>query len=84
MDSQKKEIIKCDLCGGAPKCVSWCPRQALRYEKAEIVASFKQREVMETRVAKQLIQSKRDFGQNRVALIGYSARSDQSPSHKEK
>jgi Fe-S-cluster-containing dehydrogenase component len=26
-------ILKCDLCGGAPKCVEWCPVGCLKYEK---------------------------------------------------
>jgi anaerobic carbon-monoxide dehydrogenase iron sulfur subunit len=25
--------VKCDLCGGRPKCVEWCPMAALRYSK---------------------------------------------------
>lgn len=82
MDSQKKEIIKCDLCGGDPKCVLWCPRDALIYEKAEVVSTFKQRRVMENKVAKQLIQSRKDFSQKKVVLSGYSARSDQSQDRK--
>jgi anaerobic carbon-monoxide dehydrogenase iron sulfur subunit len=82
MDSEKKQIIKCDLCGGDPKCVQWCPRNALRYDKAEVVTSFKQRSVMENQVAKQLIQSRKDFGQKKVILSGYSARSDQSQDNK--
>jgi len=24
--------VKCDLCGGQPKCVEWCPRDVLRLE----------------------------------------------------
>lgn len=26
-------MIKCDLCGGEPKCVEWCPPKVLRYVK---------------------------------------------------
>jgi Fe-S-cluster-containing hydrogenase component 2 len=24
-------LIKCDLCGGSPQCVEWCPPRVLRY-----------------------------------------------------
>jgi len=27
----KKVYVKCDLCGGKPLCVEYCPREALRY-----------------------------------------------------
>lgn len=27
------KIIKCDLCGGKPKCVDWCPPEVLKYVK---------------------------------------------------
>jgi Fe-S-cluster-containing hydrogenase component 2 len=26
-----EKAVKCDLCGGAPKCVEACPRQALSW-----------------------------------------------------
>jgi len=26
-----KRAIKCDLCGGYPQCVTWCPADVLRY-----------------------------------------------------
>jgi len=29
IDKAKKTAIKCDLCGGRPKCVQWCPTSAL-------------------------------------------------------
>ena len=25
------KIVRCDLCGGDPKCVTWCPPQVLKY-----------------------------------------------------
>lgn len=28
---ERKSILVCDLCGGAPKCVEWCPQKALQY-----------------------------------------------------
>lgn len=27
----KKIPVKCDLCGGDPECVKWCPNGALKY-----------------------------------------------------
>lgn len=27
------KVLKCDLCGGEPKCLEWCPVQCLRLEK---------------------------------------------------
>lgn len=27
------KILKCDLCGGQPKCVEWCPVNVLKYVK---------------------------------------------------
>jgi Fe-S-cluster-containing dehydrogenase component len=27
----KKNCVKCDLCGGAPECVKWCPNGALKF-----------------------------------------------------
>jgi len=28
-DSDKQKVYKCDLCGGDPECVTWCPVNAL-------------------------------------------------------
>ena len=33
IDSEQNEIVKCDLCQGAPVCAKYCPSSALRYEK---------------------------------------------------
>lgn len=27
----KDALIVCDLCGGEPKCVEWCPHEAIKY-----------------------------------------------------
>jgi len=39
-DSEKKKAMKCDLCGGDPACVQYCPSKVLRlagnYDSAEI------------------------------------------------
>lgn len=32
-NKRKDRILKCDLCGGEPKCVEWCPIKCLKYEK---------------------------------------------------
>jgi Fe-S-cluster-containing hydrogenase component 2 len=34
-DSKKEIAIKCDLCGGDPKCVKVCPNKALSYVPKE-------------------------------------------------
>jgi anaerobic carbon-monoxide dehydrogenase iron sulfur subunit len=33
IDEIHDEVIKCDLCKGAPACASFCPTQALEYKK---------------------------------------------------
>jgi Fe-S-cluster-containing hydrogenase component 2 len=30
-ETAKRRIVKCDLCGGNPECVAFCPTQALAY-----------------------------------------------------
>jgi carbon-monoxide dehydrogenase iron sulfur subunit len=31
LHTKKEKIIVCDLCGGHPTCVEWCPEEALKY-----------------------------------------------------
>ena len=31
LDEQSGEFIVCDLCGGNPTCVEWCPTNAIQY-----------------------------------------------------
>ncbi len=31
----KKQAFKCDLCGGSPKCVDFCPMGAITYKEAK-------------------------------------------------
>jgi len=31
LDKQSGEIFVCDLCGGDPACVKWCPTNAIQY-----------------------------------------------------
>lgn len=33
-DERNNRMIKCDLCGGKPQCVEWCPVGVLRFVKA--------------------------------------------------
>jgi len=35
LNASKKVYVKCDLCGGAPKCVEFCPVNALTYVSKE-------------------------------------------------
>ena len=33
--STKRVAVKCDLCGGEPECVTFCPTKALEFKEAE-------------------------------------------------
>jgi len=35
--------IKCDLCGGEPRCVEYCPRRAVEYLKADKVGIMRKK-----------------------------------------
>jgi len=35
IDDVHDEVVKCDVCGGKPACVQFCPTKALIYEKIE-------------------------------------------------
>ncbi|MEM2922634.1 MAG: 4Fe-4S dicluster domain-containing protein, partial [Candidatus Bathyarchaeia archaeon] len=35
---EKKVVIVCDLCDGDPKCVQWCPEEALNFITPDILA----------------------------------------------
>jgi Fe-S-cluster-containing hydrogenase component 2 len=30
-DSERRRVIKCELCEGDPQCVKFCPTEALKY-----------------------------------------------------
>jgi len=30
-ETSRRRILKCDLCGGAPECVTFCPVDAIEY-----------------------------------------------------
>jgi len=47
MDVRGKRIIKCDLCGGEPTCVSFCYTQALQYIDPTTLDTRKKREAAE-------------------------------------
>jgi len=34
----KKTVVICDLCDGDPKCVKWCPEEALELSSKDIIA----------------------------------------------
>jgi len=50
-DPYTKRMVKCDLCGGDPKCVRWCPSEAIRYEEAQDAVFKKQRLVVKEHLA---------------------------------
>lgn len=39
--AEEKIPISCDLCGGDPKCVKYCPREVLKYKSDEELAKDK-------------------------------------------
>lgn len=42
---KKKEIVKCNLCGGEPKCAKYCPTRAIHYEEDTSANKTKKRVV---------------------------------------
>lgn len=42
-DADHDLIIKCDLCGGDPECVKFCPSGAISYREAKIANIAKRR-----------------------------------------
>jgi anaerobic carbon-monoxide dehydrogenase iron sulfur subunit len=38
LDSEKKIVKVCDLCNGKPKCVEWCPEEALQLTNRDTLA----------------------------------------------
>jgi len=38
LDSDKKIVKICDLCDGKPKCVEWCPEEALELTSRDVLA----------------------------------------------
>jgi Fe-S-cluster-containing hydrogenase component 2 len=35
---EKKVAIVCDLCGGEPECIKWCPEEALQLITTDVLA----------------------------------------------
>jgi len=48
LDIKTKKAVSCDLCGGDPLCVKWCPTHALEYtsvskeEKEKVIVEHKE------------------------------------------
>lgn len=38
LDPEKKVVVVCDLCDGRPKCIEWCPEEALDFVTADALA----------------------------------------------
>ena len=38
LDAENKVVNICDLCDGEPKCVEWCPEEALELTTRDILA----------------------------------------------
>jgi carbon-monoxide dehydrogenase iron sulfur subunit len=39
--SSKRVAVKCDLCGGEPQCVTFCPTKALEFKEADTAMASK-------------------------------------------
>lgn len=45
--SEEKTAVKCELCGGEPECVAFCPTRALEFKEADTAMIYKQRTLSE-------------------------------------
>lgn len=43
---EKRVVVVCDLCDGEPKCVEWCPEEALDFVTRDILAQKARRAVV--------------------------------------
>jgi len=43
IDRDRRVASKCDLCGGEPRCVEFCPKDALRYVRSDKIDITKRR-----------------------------------------
>ena len=41
IDPHTSEVFKCNLCGGDPECVKWCPNDAIQYVDTKAVGTIK-------------------------------------------
>jgi len=44
---EKRKVIKCDLCDGAPKCVKFCETGAIKFVPAPVATLLRKREAVE-------------------------------------
>jgi len=44
IDPHTGQVFKCDLCGGDPECVKWCPTGALQYVDVKAIGTVILRE----------------------------------------
>ena len=56
-DPDNRRVIKCDLCGGDPQCVRFCPTGALQFLRKQL-AHLPKRD----RLAKRMTQSEKKVG----------------------
>ena len=56
-DPDSGVMIKCDLCGGDPKCVKFCLTKALIYDRPEVVDTLRQESALRSLV-KPLLKSR--------------------------
>ncbi|MFQ5763145.1 MAG: hypothetical protein ACE5PO_08935, partial [Candidatus Bathyarchaeia archaeon] len=36
-DLDEKVVVVCDLCGGDPKCIKWCPQKAIELNTKHVM-----------------------------------------------
>ena len=60
-EPETRVMIKCDLCGGEPKCVRWCPNEAIQYEEAQVAVSTKQRRIVEEYIVNSLLGARKEL-----------------------
>jgi Fe-S-cluster-containing hydrogenase component 2 len=47
VDPDVQIAVKCNLCEGGPKCVEFCPKDALEYVRADKISIKKKRDTIE-------------------------------------
>jgi Fe-S-cluster-containing hydrogenase component 2 len=40
VDPEGEQVFKCDLCGGDPECVKWCPTGAIKYVDVSVMGTL--------------------------------------------
>jgi len=46
-DVERRELIKCDLCGGDPLCVKYCVTEAIQFVRADIAMKIRRKHALE-------------------------------------